>query len=359
MYGPSFTSSSHCLTFWYQFETQDIILFRAMANDTEEIIFSAVGGTGIEWRFGAGQINGAKTGRVMFEAYSGETRYGYIAIDDILLDDSLNCPVKGKCDFEDGVCGWTNTGDLEWVFGKLEGEMGPLTPTHLMFVTPRAGMEGKQAILTSPILEPDANCVKFWYKREKEAPASFVGAVAPGPESPGAHTPTAMWQLPSTVGEGWEQGQFPIMPEAVDSLQVNMVATRLAGSWTEGHTHGLVSMDELEVLITAECHLVPPDAVPVTTPAPPSTIRPTVSPTTASCDFGDQTFCEWRSQPGDVTWSLLNGIVQTHSLGPLSDHTALDGYFMTLTPTIGDLKGEATLISPELSPTEDLCMRFW
>lgn len=31
----------------------------------------------------------------MFEAYSGETRYGYIAIDDILLDDSLNCPVKG------------------------------------------------------------------------------------------------------------------------------------------------------------------------------------------------------------------------------------------------------------------------
>lgn len=58
-------------------------------------------------------------------------------------------------------------------------------------------------------------------------------------------------------------------------LQINMVATRLAGSWTEGHTHGLVSMDELEVLITAECHLVPPDAVPVTTPAPPSTVRPT------------------------------------------------------------------------------------
>lgn len=43
MYGPSFTSSSHCLTFWYQFETQDITLFRAMSNDTEEIIFSVIG----------------------------------------------------------------------------------------------------------------------------------------------------------------------------------------------------------------------------------------------------------------------------------------------------------------------------
>lgn len=54
-----------------------------------------------------------------------------------------------------------------------------------------------------------------------------------------------------------------------------MVATRLAGTWTDGHTHGLVRMDELEVLITAECHLMPPDADPVTTPAPPSTARPT------------------------------------------------------------------------------------
>lgn len=56
---------------------------------------------------------------------------------------------------------------------------------------------------------------------------------------------------------------------------MNMVATRLGGSWTDGHTHGLVSMDELEVLIRSECELMPPDAVPVTTPAPPSTVPPT------------------------------------------------------------------------------------
>lgn len=61
----------------------------------------------MEWRFGTGVINGAKIGRVMFEAYSGDTRYGYIAIDDILLDDSLSCPVKGVLM------------SAVWKFGKL------------------------------------------------------------------------------------------------------------------------------------------------------------------------------------------------------------------------------------------------
>lgn len=31
---------------------------------------------------------------------------------------------------------------------------------------------------------------------------------------------------------------------------------------------------------------------------------------------------------------------------------SVDGYFMTLTPRVDDFEGEATLISPELSPTE-------
>lgn len=71
----------------------------------------------------------------------------------------------GECDFEEDICGWSNRGDLEWVFGNIEtGEADPFTSTYLMFVTPRDNMEGATAVLTSPILEPDLNCVKFWYE---------------------------------------------------------------------------------------------------------------------------------------------------------------------------------------------------
>lgn len=70
----------------------------------------------------------------------------------------------GNCEFEDDTCGWSNTGNLDWVFGTLNyGETGgPLTPSHLMFVTPTDDLVGKHAILTSPNLKPDVNCVSFW-----------------------------------------------------------------------------------------------------------------------------------------------------------------------------------------------------
>lgn len=70
---------------------------------------------------------------------------------------------SGKCDFEKDTCGWSNTGNLEWVFCKLEqDEKGPPTETNLMFVTPTNDLVGKRATLTSPILVPDHNCVRFW-----------------------------------------------------------------------------------------------------------------------------------------------------------------------------------------------------
>lgn len=70
---------------------------------------------------------------------------------------------SGRCDFEKDTCGWSNTGNLEWVFSKLQPqELGPLTDTNLMFVTPSNDLTGKRAALTSPVLLPDLNCVRFW-----------------------------------------------------------------------------------------------------------------------------------------------------------------------------------------------------
>lgn len=43
MDGPPILPDSNCLTFWYQFETIDITVFRVYINDTNDIIFEVEG----------------------------------------------------------------------------------------------------------------------------------------------------------------------------------------------------------------------------------------------------------------------------------------------------------------------------
>lgn len=51
----------------------------------------------MEWQLGSGELStfGSK-GHVVFQAFSGATPYGYVAIDDVKVDDSVNCPVHGE-----------------------------------------------------------------------------------------------------------------------------------------------------------------------------------------------------------------------------------------------------------------------
>ncbi|KAG7165102.1 MAM and LDL-receptor class A domain-containing protein 2-like 3 [Homarus americanus] len=325
MDGPVVTESFECLTFWYQYSTPDTTLFRAICNGTEDEIFSVEVGTGSEWQLGAGFVPYYEGSvHVVFQSYFGGTPEGYVAIDDIKLHDThYHCPVAGDCDFEEDTCGWTNTGDLEWVFSTLEdGEVGPLTFTNLMFVTPTDDLVGKTATLSSPVLPLVINCVQFWYKEVLDAPASLVAFLT---------------RKSKMFGE---------------LSEIEFMAKRLEGSWSLGHNDGLTYLDDIDIDVFQTCTYVPPDAVPTTIPPTMSTAQPTVPPSIASCDFSDKTFCNWENIPGSVTWSIQNSSSNTHHVGPLMDHTTGDGYFMSLTPTSSKSKGVATVFSPELTPTE-------
>lgn len=67
-----------------------------------------------------------------FEAVIGsvasDTNPDIIAIDDVLLRDG-SCPVQGNCDFENGICSWSNNAkgstasgippaDVDWFVGQ-------------------------------------------------------------------------------------------------------------------------------------------------------------------------------------------------------------------------------------------------
>ncbi|CAL4083112.1 unnamed protein product, partial [Meganyctiphanes norvegica] len=142
--------------------------------------------------------------------------------------------------------------------------------------------------------------------------------------------------------------------------QINFKSTRLVGEWIEGHNDGLFYLDEITILNTEECTVLPEDAQPITEPP---TAPPTVSPNMMSCNFDNQDFCNWQVPPGDVKWDLSNSLQGTNHLGPIMDHTTGQGYFLTMTPKSGQhgvVTGTAKLISPDITTdATKMCLRFW
>ncbi|KAK7069138.1 hypothetical protein SK128_025177 [Halocaridina rubra] len=354
MMGPMVTDTLGCLTFWYQVDTVDTNVFRVLINSTEEVIFLQEFGSGPVWRLGSGKIIQANKGRIIFEAYSSGTYNGYVAVDDIKLQEILGCPVHGNCDFEEDTCGWSNEGDMQWVFGKNQLPDGPLTLTGLMFVSPETNLIGSKAILTSPILVPYMNCLRFWYLRKQGAPGFLDVKLTPGPQFSGPSFSVKLWQSPSDFLDEWVHAESPIPHRQVDSIQVHFEATRLDGSWTEGHNDGMILVDDIEIdeLVEGECQYKPPSAQPPSTVVPPTTIKPPLPPSQASCDFSNQNFCEWRLDASGIVWNIVQGIGNTHSVGPLADHTTGDGYYMSLTPSMKNLEGIAKIISPDMQPAQ-------
>lgn len=62
----------------------------------ETLTLFAVGTDGM-WTLGAGEVQGlGNNGNTVFEVYSTASGTGYVAIDDIRVDASPDCPINGK-----------------------------------------------------------------------------------------------------------------------------------------------------------------------------------------------------------------------------------------------------------------------
>ncbi|CAL4109991.1 unnamed protein product, partial [Meganyctiphanes norvegica] len=215
MYGPIVQEDSECLIFWYKFDIdlEDVSVFRVITNSTVDMLWSVEVGTGPDWQIAVAKMKPGNNGqRLQFEVFAPPKKSGYLAIDDIQLNNELDCPNHADCDFEHGICGWHQNGDLEYVLDKQHyEEPAPASPTYVMFVTPKSeGMEGLNAILSSPILiDQEMNCVRFWFMAPHEAPVYTVASVTQGPSETEIFT-YDLWGLPANEREEWTIGQFPL-----------------------------------------------------------------------------------------------------------------------------------------------------
>ncbi|KAK4318867.1 hypothetical protein Pmani_010131 [Petrolisthes manimaculis] len=204
---------------------------------------------------------------VVFEALTGSDTWGTLAVDDVSVV-PLPCPEPVSCTFDNGLCRWvvssdvelqwevvdnlgnlhdhTSDGDLyycdfeidmctlsqvttdnfDWEREHSEGEFD-LPAGGYLLVDAAEHNQGEKGVITTPLMDQlGVQCLSFKFKKAEGAPASLEAIVTPGPSFPGTHFEDILWRLPDSAVGNWSMGQFPIPHYTVDSLQT--------AGWLEG-----------------------------------------------------------------------------------------------------------------------------
>ncbi|XP_069039603.1 apical endosomal glycoprotein isoform X2 [Lepisosteus oculatus] len=174
-----------CVQFWYHVGREKPGSLRVFVQEVDGDrveIFSDSISQGEDWRHGNGNIVTSRDWQLVFEAEGAGGVGTHIAIDDITFSPH-SCPEPASvCDFERGMCSWTNTQNpkldqLDWDWTSTEVERQYPTPPHdhslgtvhghFLFLpsSPRE-TAGQKAWLLSPHLPPTrGTCLRFWAYR--------------------------------------------------------------------------------------------------------------------------------------------------------------------------------------------------
>ncbi|XP_023556002.1 apical endosomal glycoprotein [Octodon degus] len=183
----SLTSEEHqpllhptCLTFWYHLSLRSPGTLRVRVEEGRQhqtLSISEHGGPA--WRLGSMDVWAEQAWKVVFEAVAAGVEHSYVALDDILLQDGP-CPQPGSCDFESGLCGWSQVawpglGGYSWDWSSgatpsrysqpaMDHTLGTETGHFAFFETSVLGSGGRAAWLRSePLPATKASCLRFWY----------------------------------------------------------------------------------------------------------------------------------------------------------------------------------------------------
>ncbi|XP_050949827.1 apical endosomal glycoprotein [Labeo rohita] len=175
-------SHTECVHFWYHTGgekpgTLNVYVKPTHGNRIQ--LFSSSIRQGHAWRHGQGNVNWNGDWQLQFEVKGEGDPSSFIAVDDITYS-THSCPTADSvCDFERGLCGWSNTQNssvdwLDWDLTSVKAEMFYCTPPydHTLFtdeghflVLPNSQRDtaNQNAWLLSPHLPPTkGTCLKFW-----------------------------------------------------------------------------------------------------------------------------------------------------------------------------------------------------
>ncbi|XP_054440751.1 apical endosomal glycoprotein [Pteronotus mesoamericanus] len=253
-------TQSACLTFWYHLSLRNPGTLQVHVEEAERRqVLSLSEHGGLAWRLGSVDVQAQRAWRVVFEAVAAGVERSYVALDDLLLQDGP-CPRPASCDFETGLCGWSqlprpSLGGYRWDWSSgntpsrylqppVDHTLGTDVGHFALFETGVLGPGGRAAWLRSqPLPATEASCLRFWYYMG--FPQHFYeGELRVLQHS--ARGQLALWGTGGRLRQQWLEARVEVA--SAEEFQIVFEAT-LSGQ----PALGPVALDDVEYLAGQRC----------------------------------------------------------------------------------------------------------
>ncbi|XP_062268278.1 apical endosomal glycoprotein [Platichthys flesus] len=336
--------TEYCLSFYYKLygpNTGGLNVKLLDDHGYETILWTRSGAHGNMWHEGQCPVPHQLTSfRLMFEAVRSGFD-GQLAIDDVAFV-ARPCSVPRMCSFEGQRCGYSSSGQVQWLHrsGSSASTGGPKTDHTLetdlgfyMMVNTRAGIlpSGGTAVLTSPVRQgaTRTECVHFWYHMGGAYPGSLTVYMKPVKGER-----VEIFSNSLDQGDVWRHGIGNISSTLVDwQLEFEVIG---AGG---RDTH--VAVDDIFI-----------SAHPCDNQG-------------SKCSM-ERGMCSWSNthnvKVDKLDWELTSPETEKHYSTPTEDHTlgTERGHFLFFPSSNRTAANEnAQLLSPHLPPTKGTCLKFW
>ncbi|XP_019632083.1 PREDICTED: MAM and LDL-receptor class A domain-containing protein 2-like [Branchiostoma belcheri] len=366
--------TSQCLSFWYHMygTGTGALRVRTQINGVDTVRWALTGDQGNQWRNGQVSVGEAGDYQVLIEGEIGTNFRSDISLDDVAFTAGpcsvlpanaapagattagpitlpgttlvptvpTNAPGGVDCNFEVGVCGWTQaTGDdFDWSrdnSGTPSANTGPATDHtvgtsqgYYLYTEASSKSPGDIAQVSSPdITATRPKCFRFWYHMWGNTMGSLNVYIQTGPALPS----NAVWTRSGNQGNQWREAAIDIY-----NLQYNIVFEAVRGSDIRSD----IAVDDV-TLTEGLCNA----------PVTPGT----------TCDFEAADICSYtQDTTDDFDWTRKTGGTGSGSTGPSQDHTLGTGNYM-YTEASGKQQGDvARLLSPQqTADPSGQCLQFY
>ena len=210
--------SGICMKFWYNMHGASVNTL-SLKHRTSGVVASTThwiraGNQGVGWKYAQVDMKNLGRVQVVFEGLAGPSYTGDIALDDVKMNVG-NCPYDGTCDFENGLCGYSqsvsdnfdwrvNTGNTTSVrTGPPADHTFGTTLGHYIYIeASRPRRQGDRARLDSSLMAAttQGSCLKFWYNMNGINMGRLNVYVKPTTLSPSSGM---VWSSSGNQGPNW------------------------------------------------------------------------------------------------------------------------------------------------------------
>ncbi|XP_061173555.1 MAM and LDL-receptor class A domain-containing protein 2-like [Saccostrea echinata] len=341
-------SAGVCLKFWYNMYGAQInnlnLYVQNVSSTKKQMLWNKHGSQGTDWKYAQVHLQSQGQVKFVFEGVAGVSYQGDIALDDISLNQGL-CPGSPTCDFEDGMCGYTQdvSDQFDWTLHSsrtVSTSTGPVSDHtygtaqgHYVYIEASAPRRmGDKARIDSPSFPATTgtgSCLTFWYSMYGRSIGSLNVYLRQGTSS---QLRTPIWTLSGNQGSRWRIAQTTI--NSPTSFRLTFEGT--VGSGYQGD----IAIDDIN-LVSGAC------------------------PPPGSCDF-EKNLCTWTNVQGNDTfdWERHKGRTASFGTGPSTDHTlkTIYGSYMYIEASAPRKHGDKAWLASqtfESSKTPIRCVTFW